>query len=43
MVTAKDNEIKDLQSQLSHYSGSSFTEAQDASIISEGTKSIGKG
>ena len=42
IVTAKDNEIKELQSQLSDGSGSSFPEAQDALITSEERKSIGK-
>ena len=42
IVTAKDNEIRELQSQLSDSSRSSFPEVQDASITSEETKLIGK-
>ena len=41
-VTAKDNKIKELQSQLSDSSGSSFPEVQDVLITLEETKSIGK-
>ena len=42
IVTAKDNEIRELHSLLSDGSGSSFPKVQDASITSEETKSIGK-
>ena len=42
IVTAKDNEIRELHSRLSDGSGSSFPEVRDASITSEETKSIGK-
>ena len=42
IVIAKDNEIKELQSQLSYASGSSFPEVQDALITLEETRSLGK-
>ena len=42
IVIAKDNEIKELQSQLSDASGSSFPEVQDALITLEETRSLGK-
>ena len=42
IVTAKDNEIRELHSWLSDSSGSSFPEVWDASITSEETKSIAK-